>query len=80
MAQLKENELLKNKEFSLLIKDGEQYRPITLKEFKNYSLQHPELFKYFFNEQDIQSLEIPNMDEPFTNIYYHWEKAALRMI
>lgn len=43
-------------------------------------MEHPELFKYFFNEAEIQSIEVPNIDESYNNIYYHWEKVALRMI
>ena len=51
-----------------------------MKEFQLKALEHPELFKYFFNEAEIQSIEVPNMDDPYNNIFYHWEKVALRMI
>jgi len=51
-----------------------------LKEFQQKASEHPELFKYFFNENEIQSIEVPEIDDSHNNIYYHWEKVALRLI
>jgi hypothetical protein len=41
--------------------------------------EHPELANYFFNEQEIETIQVPKVDES-QNIFYHWEKAANRMI
>ena len=45
-------------------------------------MDHPELAKYFFNEADIETINVPKGkdDQQFNTIFYHWEKAASRMI
>lgn len=75
----KENELEKLKEFSLQMLVDEHYVPVSLEEFAKFAAKHPEIAKYFFDEEEINSLPVPEIAESAT-IYYHWEKAATRMI
>ena len=35
--------------------------------------------KYFLNEAEIENLQVPKIDE-CAQVFYHWEKAATRMI
>jgi hypothetical protein len=60
---MKENELEKLKEFSLQIKDGESYRPITIEEFQKFASEHPDIAKYFLDENEIKNIKIPKMDD-----------------
>ena len=75
----KENDLERDKEFSLQIKDGDSYRPMTMHEFHKFASRNPELAKYFFDEQEINTIPVPKIDEN-AQIFYHWEKAAIRVL
>lgn len=67
------------KEYVLQILDNGQYRPITEQEFDLLKKTMPEYAELFENEQKIEQMQIPLVDES-APIQYHWEKAAHRMI
>ena len=69
------------KEFVLQVLDGDSYRPITKQEFDQLSQEIPDIAKLFEAEDQshINKIFVPEIDESIT-IYYHWEKAANRMM
>ena len=75
----KVNERLIPKEYVLQILDNGQYRPITEKEFNLLKEEMPQYAELFLNEQKINEMNIPTLDES-APIMYHWEKVSRRLM
>jgi hypothetical protein len=75
----KVNERLIPKEYVLQIMDNGQYRPITDEEFDLLKQELPDIAQLFEDEDKIEQLQIPQIDES-APIMYHWEKVARRMM
>lgn len=75
----KVNERLIPKEYVLQILDNGQYRPITDEEFDLLKKELPDIGKLFDDEQAIEQMQVPQIDES-APIQYHWEKVSKRMM
>lgn len=73
------NERLQPKKYVLQVFDGSQYRPISPEEFETLAKDHPEIAKYFEDENEVENIQVPSVDESVP-IYYHWEKVSTRMM
>ncbi len=75
------NEKAVKKEFVLQVLDGDSFRPITREEFSELSKEIPDLGQLLDEEDSTfsEKSQVPEIDES-TPIYYHWEKAAVRMM
>ena len=76
---MKTNERLLPKEYVLQILDNGHYRPITDEEFDLLKQELPDIAKLFEDEQAIEQMQVPSIDES-APIVYHWEKIAKRMM
>jgi hypothetical protein len=63
----------------LQILDNGHYRPITDEEFDLLKQELPNIAELFENEQKIEQMQIPFVEES-APILYHWEKVARRMM
>ena len=75
----KVNERLIPKQYVLQILDNGQYRPITDEEFDLLKQELPQYAELFENEQKIEQMSVPMVDES-APILYHWEKVSRRMM
>lgn len=75
----KVNERLIPKEYVLQILDNGHYRPITDEEFDLLKQELPDIAQLFEDEDKIEQLQIPQIDES-APIMYHWEKVSRRMM
>lgn len=75
----KVNERLIPKEYVLQILDKGTYRPITDEEFDLLKQEMPDIAKLFEDENAIEQMQVPQIDES-APIQYHWEKVAKRMM
>jgi len=88
--QPKVNEKKQPKRYVLTALNEEgHYEPITLDQFEEFRLEHPDLAKYFDGNDDdeeneegngpIDELEVPELPEGYP-VYAHWEEAAKRIL